>query len=319
MGSRVTLDYPSSCRSRDNGDRMRSLPLLVLAFSPAIVLPQGTSSSLPPIIDVHLHAFDPMMLHILGVDSTTYEEYKRRSLEEIQRFNIYGFVGGPAATVREWKSELPDRIFSGFMAFNPIFPQNRFEPDSIRAMVSRDELDMIGEVAPQYLGLAPSDPKLEPLWAIAEELDIPVGYHMGPGVRNPAHSIFPGYRASLTNPLLLEEVLNRHPSLRLFVMHAGWPMFAEMVAVLHTYPNVYVGVGALNSLPDSPNYLRTLIDAGFEDRIMFGSDQMAWPEIIEQSIHGIENAEFLTEEQKRKIFYSNAVRFFGLEENPPGR
>ncbi|MND08223.1 hypothetical protein D3C83_307000 [compost metagenome] len=47
---------------------------------------------------------------------------------------------------------------------------------------------------------------------------------------------------------------------------------------------------------------------------MFGSDQMIWPEGIGMAIEGIESAKFLTEEQKRDIFYNNAVRFLGLDE-----
>jgi predicted TIM-barrel fold metal-dependent hydrolase len=65
--------------------------------------------------------------------------------------------------------------------------------------------------------------------------------------------------------------------------------------------------------------LRRLVEAGFEDRIMYGSDQMAWPEFIAPSVEAIEEADFLTEEQKRKILYFNAVHFFRLEEDPPGQ
>jgi uncharacterized protein len=46
---------------------------------------------------------------------------------------------------------------------------------------------------------------------------------------------------------------------------------------------------------------------------MFGSDQMVWPEAIGMAIEGIQSANFLTEEQKRDIFYNNAVRFFRLD------
>jgi hypothetical protein len=45
---------------------------------------------------------------------------------------------------------------------------------------------------------------------------------------------------------------------------------------------------------------------------MFGSDQMVWPEAIGMAVQGIESAAFLTQEQKRDILYSNAVRFFRL-------
>jgi hypothetical protein len=57
------------------------------------------------------------------------------------------------------------------------------------------------------------------------------------------------------------------------------------------------------------------MNAGFGKRLMFGSDQMVWPDAIGLAIEGIESASFLTEEQKRDIFYTNAVRFFRLESN----
>ena len=54
--------------------------------------------------------------------------------------------------------------------------------------------------------------------------------------------------------------------------------------------------------------------AGLGKRIMFGSDQMVWPEKIGEAVETIKQAPFLTEEQKRDIFYNNAARFLELNE-----
>lgn len=53
--------------------------------------------------------------------------------------------------------------------------------------------------------------------------------------------------------------------------------------------------------------------AGFGKRLLFGSDQMVWPEAIGMAVEGIESATFLTEEEKRDIFYNNAARFLRLD------
>jgi hypothetical protein len=57
-----------------------------------------------------------------------------------------------------------------------------------------------------------------------------------------------------------------------------------------------------------------LVKAGLGKRIMFGSDQMRWPDKIAEGIDAIEQAPFLTKEQKRDIFYNNAARFLRLED-----
>jgi predicted TIM-barrel fold metal-dependent hydrolase len=52
---------------------------------------------------------------------------------------------------------------------------------------------------------------------------------------------------------------------------------------------------------------------------MFGSDQMVWPGTIERAITVIEDAPFLSEEQKRDIFYNNAARFLRLSKEDIAR
>jgi predicted TIM-barrel fold metal-dependent hydrolase len=97
---------------------------------------------------------------------------------------------------------------------------------------------------------------------------------------------------------------------------AGWPLLDEMIALLDYYPQVYVDTGAIDWLVPRKEfhaYLRRLVEAGDGRRIMFGSNNMAWPESIRLAVESIESADFLTPEQKRDIFYNNAVRFFRLK------
>lgn len=39
----------------------------------------------------------------------------------------------------------------------------------------------MGEVGTQYAGILPTDERLAPYWELAEQLDIPVGIHVGTG------------------------------------------------------------------------------------------------------------------------------------------
>lgn len=187
--------------------------------------------------------------------------------------------------------------------------------EMVRDLVVEGEISVLGEIVAQSEGLAPGDPLLEPYFALAEELDIPVALHMGMGGIDP-HQRYPRYRSALSDPLLLEEVLLRHPNLRIYVMHAGWPMLDEMVHLMWSHSKVYVDTGVIDWViprKEFHTYLRRLVEAGFGKRIMFGSDQMNWPEALPLAIEVIETADFLSQEQKRDILYNNAVRFLRLD------
>ena len=178
------------------------------------------------------------------------------------------------------------------------------------------KLTAISEITAQYVGIAPDDPRLEPYFALAEELDIPVGIHLGPGPPGTAYFATPRYAAAAGDPFRLEPVLIRHPRLRLYAMHAGWPMGDAMVAMLYAHPQLYVDVGILDyAYPkkDFYAYLKRLVDAGFERRIMFGSDNMIWPDAIGVAIQRIQRAPFLSARQKRLILHDNAARFLRIE------
>ena len=175
---------------------------------------------------------------------------------------------------------------------------------------------VLGELTAEYAGLTLSDPKYDPYLTLAEEFDVPVALHTGTGP--PGISFDPccrKFRVSLGNPALIEDALNKHPKLRVNLMHAGWPYLEETIAMLLVYPQVYVDIGAIAWLPPRAfhAYLGAIMRAGFGGRVMFGSDQMYWPEAIGMSVDVVDAATFLTPSQKQDIFYNNAVRFFKLE------
>jgi predicted TIM-barrel fold metal-dependent hydrolase len=150
-----------------------------------------------------------------------------------------------------------------------------------------------------------------PFFALAVEYDLPVLVHSG-GLAGPSRK----FQIAQGHTEIFQEVLMRHPGLRLYLENAGFPFLEETVALLYRYPGVYVDVSTITWIVPRPmfhRYLRGLIDAGLSKRIMFGSDQMEWPETIGLAIEAIESAEFLTADQRRDIFYNNAARFLRLE------
>ena len=119
----------------------------------------------------------------------------------------------------------------------------------------------------------------------------------------------------LSNPLLFEGALTRHPKLRLYIMHAAWPMLDQIIGLLYAHPQVYVDVSLIDwYIPrkEFHFYLRRLVEAGFEKRILFGSDQTLWPEALTIAIEGVDSADFRSAAQKRDIFYNNAARFLRM-------
>ena len=240
------------------------------------------------------------------------------TLAVMNKRNIIGMVSGEPEMMEAWKAAAPNRIIVGSDlrisgTSNPHVAIRT--PDELRALHARGLLDVLGEVMAQYEGITPGDARLEPYWALAESLDIPVGIHIGPGGPGDPYQGSPEYRARNSSALGLEDVLVRHPRLRVYVMHAGYPLIDDLRALLFTHPQVYVDISSIVYTEPRPafyRWLQQLVEAGYGDRIMFGSDQMIWPGIIERSIEAIEQAPFLTPAQKRDIFYNNAARFLRL-------
>jgi uncharacterized protein len=313
---------------------VRRLPVIDMHLHADAATSQG-----PPPVAICMHWFDrpgwdpglhTMIEEFMGVMANppcddplwspeTDQALLEETLEAMERLNVFGIASGPASFVRQWRDAAPHRILPGLML--QLGP-GQVPLDTLRAMHARGDLAVLGEVVTPYQGILPDDEALAPYWALAEELDIPVGIHVGPGPPGGPYLGFPNYRARMHSAMTMEEVLVRHPRLRVYLMHAGYPLLDDLLAVLFVHPQVYVDVGAIVfALPRAGfyRYLQALVDSGYGQRILFGTDQMVWPGLIERSIAVIEEAPFLNEQQKRDILYNNAARFLRLSDEEIAR
>lgn len=312
------------------GEARRSLTRWAGAVLGALALFGGASHAQgpaaarrPPIIDVHVHAQD--LWGPPGVEAAEIfppgfvrppagiraalgtAELQRDTLAMLERHRIVKAVTS-GRWAEAYRAAQPERIVA-----SPLLNGTQVGVDELRAAFRTGRFQALAEFMPQYSGLAPDAAALRPYFALAEELDIPVGIHLGLGPPGAAYLGSPAFRMAHGNPLLLEDVLVRHPKLRLYVMHAGWPQLDAMLALLYAHPQVYVDVAVINwFLPRAEfhRYFKALVDAGFGERIMFGSDQMIWPDAIGLAVRQTEEAPFLDEKQRRDIMCRNAMRFF---------
>jgi len=323
---------------------------LLLVLSPALSIAQNTEPKAPPVLDVHVHAADfsspglapmcPNTSKFTASDPKMKEEpfgwvkeqctpalypsapgeYMKDVLAEMERLNVTAVAFGDPKDVQKWKDAAPTRIIPGTSFENGMTPGQRVSLEELRKDFTTDGFKVMGEIGLQYEGISPSDPSVDAYFALAEDLDIPVAIHMGTGGSGRANVTLPKFRGSMGNPLLLEDLLARHPKLRVQVMHAGYPMIDNMLTLLQANSHVYVDVaGLIWSYPikEVNRYIERLVDGGFEDRIMFGTDQLIWPKLMAYSISIIQNADFLTPQQKRDILYNNAARFLRLDSLQP--
>ncbi|HEY2583068.1 MAG TPA: amidohydrolase family protein [Mucilaginibacter sp.] len=323
---------------------MKKLTLLgiCLLFAARLFAQTDTSKKRPlPIIDVHVHAMHaipgagpmcPWFLKdmpggdpnspapkFINMDCATplYPAKSDADMQEqvigtLKRLNMTMVVYGDAKIIRNWQKAAPGRIIPGIGISSP----KDMTVEAFTDSLSSGFYKVMGEVAPQYQGLSPSDMSLDAYFAAAEKLNIPVGIHMGTGGNGMANLTSPKYRASMGNPLLMEDLLARHPKLKVWLMHAGYPMADEMIALMGANAYVYVDIaGMIWSYPQAEinAYIKRLVQAGFEKRIMYGTDLLIWPKLVETSLSIIENADYLSFDQKRDILFNNAVRFFRLD------
>ncbi len=256
-----------------------------------------------PIFDTHLH-HDPEI---------------NKQLENLSKHRIIrGAVSSSWDNLDIYRSKKELLIGLMFPCPNgkvPYSGQNCFSDNSefpdinwVRQQIVDGKIDFLGEVLNEYYGISPSDSGLFPYYALAQEFKLPIGIHTG--LAGPNH-LCPNYNPEMGDPVLMKTVLSQFPGLKIWIMHAGAPYLNGTLEILKNYPQVYADISVLANpeivdIQNFRSYMKSLIDSGFEDRLMFGSDNGD----LEKMINAINELDFLTIGQKEKIFFKNAEMFF---------
>ncbi|MBK5248008.1 MAG: amidohydrolase [Actinomycetales bacterium] len=185
---------------------------------------------------------------------------------------------------------------------------------------------MVGTDLP---GLHLGSPELEPVWAAAANLKMPILVHpthlelpaslVGAGLKNAVGRAGP--TAVALTRLVYSGVLLRHPELVVVACHGGGAFVAVAPRVLRNHQLGWSGsdVDAVASMRrlyfDSvvldPGLLRYLVDSCGDERFLLGSDlPFPW----EPDPVGTVRRSGLTLDQQSSILRANARRLYGLKE-----
>lgn len=178
----------------------------------------------------------------------------------------------------------------------------------VEQQIRGKKIDFLGEILSQYYGISAADSLLFPYYALAQQYQLPVGIHTGGA--GPDHGS-PDFSMEMGNPAMIEKLLVRFPSMKIWIMHAGDQHFKETIRIMRENKKVYADLSVLSNPFIVPgerfaSIMKEFVDAGLEDRLMLGTDNGP----VEQVIEAVERLDFLSEKQKDMIFYQNAERFF---------
>ena len=183
------------------------------------------------------------------------------------------------------------------------------------------------QIGTSVAGTPLADAGLDPLWAAAEEHDLALMLH--PAYNNP-HPGLEGYHLQnaignqlettiAAERLIVTGVLDRHPSLRLLLVHAGGYMPWQVGRLRHAAtvrteladsppdPHAYFGRIVVDTITHDPAALRYLVDRVGAANVAMGTDlpfDMATPEpvaAIEEAVDA-DTARQIMEETPRHLF-----------------
>ena len=184
------------------------------------------------------------------------------------------------------------RIY-GFVTVNPK------SPDSCEILTEYINKGFVGaKIHPPVFQIKIDDPSLDKFYSTSEKLNIPLLFHTG------VH----GWKLDQYMPILLDNVAQKHPDLKIIIAHMGGvAFFDQALAVLHNNKNCYAGITQCSGrdwksiMP--PERVKLILDIpGAENRIIYGLDYPFNPDNLQalsDDIKWIQSLNISKEEQEK--------------------
>ena len=304
--------------------RLAKTWMLIFAISFQVICQTISSTSSPsyPVFDVHLHALNPEFLR--AANSANFGPHRRtfgkmvsdpalllkKTIEYMDKNNVRkGLLSGDNQLVQSWVKAYPDRFIPSFdVDYN--LADHHAAAKQFEKEVEQGKWRALGELGLPYEGMALDDPALFPYYEVCERQGLPVFFHTGLDGPDPQQLVSPKFRVELGDPLLLQAVVTRFPKMKVVIMHMGWPYFDHALYMLYAHSNVYLDTAVVDWILGRSVFDRMLkeaVDTAGSDRILFGSDQMVWPQMITPAVRSVSEAPYLNEQDKRRILWGNAA------------
>jgi len=161
---------------------------------------------------------------------------------------------------------------------------------------------------PSVQAFDPSDPAYIPLFSAIEEAGLPILVHTG---QTGAGASLPGgwgFRLSLSNPMLLDDVAARHPDLTVIMAHPSVPWQDEALSVATHKGNVWIDLSGW-SAKYFPEALVRAARSYLNHKMLFGSDLPALTP--DRWLDDFATLGF-ADDKVQAIVKDNAVRLLGL-------
>ena len=251
---------------------------------------------LPGLIDIHTHFLPPQVMAKVRVEFDSagpligrawplyYRDADDVLIDTLRDFGVlrytalaYAHKPGMADWLNDWSADFAARVPEALRCAT-FFP----EPSATAYVERRLPAVDVFKIHVQVGNFAVTDPLLDEVWGMIAEAGTPVVLHAGSGP----------VPATYTCPGPVEQLLARHPRLRLVIAHMGAPEYAEFLDLAERFARV--GLDTTMAFTDffdqmggtfPPSMKPRLRDLGLAGKVFLGSD---FPNIPYPYLHQLE-------------------------------